>query len=74
MVNMMTMIYGTAARQVVRWVGVMIFVASMALSSMMARIRCAGVASFSTGVVPVVGQLLFDLAVQLRGQPCYNTP
>jgi len=66
MVNMMTMISGGVAGQVARWVGAMIFVASLAL------IRRAGLPSFSTGVLPVVGQQRFDSAVQLRGQPCQN--
>ena len=73
MVNMMTMIYGTAACPVVRWVGVIVVVASMALSAMMALIKRAGAAWFSTGVVPVVGQQLLDAAVELRGQPGQNT-
>ena len=72
MVNMMTMIFGAATRPVVRWVGAMIFVASMALSAMMALIRRAVLALGSTGVVPVVGQQLFDSAVELRGQSGQN--
>ena len=71
-VNMMTMMCGTVACQVVRWVGVIVVVASMTLSSMMTLIKRAGAAWFSTGVVPVVGQQLFDSTVELRGQSCQN--
>ena len=44
----------------------------MALSAMMALIKRAGLTLFSTGVVPVVGQQVFDPAVELRGQSCQH--
>ena len=40
--------------------------------SILARIKRAGLALFSTGVVPVVGQQLLDAVVELRGQSCQH--
>ena len=72
MVNMVTMICKAVADQVVCWVGAIVVAASMALRSMLAQIRRAGLALFSTGVVPVVGQQLLDAVVELRGQSCQH--
>ena len=68
----MTMIYGAVACQVVRGIGAVVFCASMALRAVLALIKRAVLAVFSTGVVPVVGQQLFDSAVEVRGQSCQH--
>ena len=73
MVNMMTMKCNAVADRVVRWVCAIVFCASIVARSILAPIRRAGAARFSTGVVPVVGQQLLDAAVELRGQSCQNT-
>ena len=57
MANMMARIFNAVADQVVRWLCAIVFCASISMRAMLTHIKRAGLALFSTGVVPVVGQL-----------------
>ena len=72
MANMVARIFNAVADQLVRWLCAIIFCASISMRAMLTHIKRAGLALFSTGVVPVVGQQLLDAAVELRGQSCQH--
>jgi len=68
MVNLITVMFGAAVGQLVRWGRAIVAVALIVARSMGSMIKRVGLALFSASALPLMRQQLPDSAVQLRRQ------
>lgn len=68
MVNWITVMFGAAVGQLVRWGRAIVTVATIVARSMGSMIKRVGLALFSASALPLMRQQLPDSAIQLRRQ------